>query len=1330
LASAQDRDDRAAAIQAAIADLGETESPRHRSLVAALENTLALSDDNISQTRTVAGTPQPGFEITSELADAAMGGFPLFQKTGGPRGQIAFGPDITQTPSVITILRGADLSTFLHETGHFFFEVLNHASGQPGAPPELRADMAAMLKYLGVTSYDEWQNMTPNARREGHERVARSFEAYLFEGRAPSLELRSLFAKMRTWMMNVYRTLTALKVDLTDEVRGVFGRMLASEEAIKDAEADAEMLPYFIDKPEGMSDADWLEYQQLNADAAAEAAHQLEGRSLRDMRYAGRSVAREIKRLQKEVAEKRKAMREEVKPEIEALPVYRMIGWLRTGKLDGEAVEGDHRLHTPTLRELLQLDDGEPLPSSLTGMTSTDNGVNPHQVAELFGYTSTDHMLRDLLFASPLKDAIEAETDNRMRERYGEITSPEAVDEAARAAVHNDVRGRFVATELAALQNAPGKKRVLDGAARRLAEGMIAKLRIRDLRPSQYEAAERRAARAAQKAGATELDEAIRQKRNQLFQFNAAKAAHAAVEEVKKARDYLTKFGNANTRKALDVDYLDQIDQILERFELRPVSNKEADRRKDLTAWIEQQRELGFEPVLDPEMLAEIGRKPWRELTVEEMRGLLDGIKNIEHIARLTKKLLTAKDKADLDQAAGEVAQSITDNAFKDVPEIIGPKTWWERRKSDLSDVFAAHRKFANLTYVFDGNRYGGAAWERFIRAMNAAGDREAVMNRDAGQRLNEMFKQLPKDTTSKLYIPEIENSLSLEGRLVVALNWGNSANRQRMLDGDKWTVEQVEAILDTLTPAHWDFVEQVWSYIDSYWSEIAAKERRVSGVVPEKVEAEPFQIALPGGGLRFIRGGYFPIKYDPDRSSKAEADAAAEVLKQMQRGLYTSATTRRGHTKARATEVKRPVRKDFGVIFEHVSQVIHDLSWHEYLIDANRLLKHKAVDASVRLHYGPATLRWMRKALEDIAIGDIAAQNALERGVNYLRTGASIAGLGWNIWTSLLQPVGLTQSVARIGARHVAKGLAELFSSPAKMNAKIEWIYEVSPFMRTRGDTMQREINEIRNQVSEKGPLRKSLDRVVPSGVNDAIADSYFVLIAKAQLVADLPTWLGQYHKSLDAGEGPDRAVALADQAVIDSQSAGQIKDLAGVQRGGPIWKLWTNFYSYFSATYNLMADRTADLKRRGPSDLPYFAIDFMMLSVVPATITSLMFQLLKGDDDDDWEDRLKKIGLDNLNYMLGLMIGVREVGGAISGMAGYTGPAGARVFGEIGKLGKQVGQGEADEAFVRSANAVAGLLLHYPSGQVDKTVRGAIDVANGDAGPQAVLVGPPVQR
>ena len=58
----------------------------------------------------------------------------------------------TFSPSsnTITLLKKANLSTFAHETGHLYLEILSDLASQEGAPAEIVEDMGKVLKWFGI----------------------------------------------------------------------------------------------------------------------------------------------------------------------------------------------------------------------------------------------------------------------------------------------------------------------------------------------------------------------------------------------------------------------------------------------------------------------------------------------------------------------------------------------------------------------------------------------------------------------------------------------------------------------------------------------------------------------------------------------------------------------------------------------------------------------------------------------------------------------------------------------------------------------------------------------------------------------------------------------------------------------------------------------------------------------------------------------------------------------------------------------------------------------------------------------------------------------------
>ena len=1368
----------------------------------------------------------------------------------------------------------ADLTSFLHESAHFFFEndialaseilaAQHQGASITAGEQQILDDVGALLTWHGLKGdvrqqLAEWHNLPFEEKRSHHEKTAESFEAYLFSGKAPSAELAPYFQRFRAWLVNVYRGLKEFLAghpqagELTPEVRQVFDRMLASNDAILAAEQSRSMLALFETAEQGgFSPEAWAAYQGIDAERTQDAVQELQARGLRDLQWLRGARSRELKALQKQARGLRASIETDVRQQIMAEPVYRAWRFLtnkltdadkigtppappkssaglnretdsllvaiaklggiaresagqhlgvhkddfrtpsgvfgkpvfrKDGGLSADAMaellaadgyltteeDGKHDLRQlkelisdelggrpqysafrdPALAEEMRAGDQVRDPEGLGAgrldvdslremygtpeagqmpvwqrlkdlrMTSSKDAMHPDIVAQLFGFTSGDELVQTLLATNPLKDEIQARVDQRMIEQHGELATPEALDRAADAAVHNAARARMVATEMDALAKATGTQRaeikLLAEAARQFARETVARLKVRALKPSMFSSAQARAAQAASAAMKRgDAPAAMAEKRNELLQTQSARAAHEALSEIERGLKYLRRFdGNV---KGLDAEYRDQIDALLERFDLRKATSLKAiDKRKSLAQWMESQREQGIEPNVPQELLDAAERKSYKDMTVEEFRGLVDTVRQIEHIGRLKDKLLTAKDAREVSAAIAQAAATVREHGGEAREQPLererGVMPW-------LRGVLADHRKFASLLRQMDGGTDRGPLQELLVRTMHERGHWEAGRNQQATEALGEIFEPVTAQKggtvgkSSTVFIPEIGASLTRQSRLAVLLNWGNETNRQRLMEGFGLSEAQVGAILRTLSHADVMAANQIWSFIDSFWPEIEAKERRMTGSAPEKVQALPFVLTLADGTQVEMRGGYYPLKRD---DAQGRAQTEAQLADETKRGAFTKATTRRSHNKARTEGAQYRLLLDLSVITQHVQQVNHDLAWHEWLTDANKLLDpRRELSQAIVAHYGQEVMDTLRKHLEAIATGDLQTGDAMQRALLYLRGTASRMTMGLSLTTALMQPFGLTQSMVRIGPKHVIKGMARWVGDAAKFENSITWIGEKSDMMRLRNLTFNRELSEINASVSRgKSTARKVYDA------------SLFYLMQKMQLIADVPTWIGAYEKALSEGVDEAAAVASADQAVLDSQGGGQTKDTARIQREHPFLAM---FYSYFSVTYNLMAESTGKTNFRSPASIAGWFTDMALLAVIPALGPSLLVAMLRGEGDDkEWDWWVKKLAEWQAGYLLGTMVGLREVSGAVSGFD-YAGPPVGRLVAEVGKFGKQVAQGEADEAFVRSLVSVVGAATGVPTTQAMRSWNGWKAWDEGRAPPTSVLMGPP---
>ncbi len=1362
------------------------------------------------------------------------------QATPTPRG--AFSPDT----NTITLTPNADLSTFIHELGHYFLETLTRHAGELRArhdagealtdgQKQIIKDADTMLAQLGVPGLDSWHSMTLEEKRSHHELAARQFEAYILEGKAPSLELQGAFQRFRAWLLRIYKAARNLNAPLNDEVRQVFDRMLATSDAIELAEQNRSMMQLFENAEEaGMTPEQFAEYQQQGRDATQAAQDEMQARALRDTRYIRNLRNKALKKKQREAKAARQQAEMQARQLVLRQPVYRVWQFLsgtmtadttiagnkrawtdavdpahddlntaiaKLGGLNREAVEQEwgldpadripdirpgfpvlrrngglsvdgmrqalveqgylndndslndfyaifaaqqrgqtqysqqhqpdpgsgkagenaHLHDLPTLRldreALLELGYSEAQIKQLGRKVRKTGGVHPDLVAELFQdedgnalYDSGDALVQALLAAKRPQDAINDVADDIMLQQFGELATPQAVALAADMAVHNDIRLRVLAREANALAKAVGNKTLLNRAARQLAQETIAAKRLRDIHPAQYTRMEARAAKAAafaQKKG--DIATAAAEKRNQLLQAHLARAAYEAQEEAATHLRYLKRMSRLNP-KHIDIKQREQIEAILERYNLREQSRKAIDRSQTLAQWVEEQRKQGIEVNIDPKVLDEANRTPWQHLSLTDLRGLRDSIKQIEHQGRLKNTLLLNRKNRDYNATVASLVAGIAQHATRSGIENRTPTTTFGRAGAQLRRFFTAHLRTAMIARRMDGDRDGGAWWDNLIRPANERADWQTSENARATETLARILAPLiaQKGLNQKrsYTIGGKTRSFTLQDIFVMGLNYGNDSNAQRLLGGENWSAAEFEQLLSQLNADQLNSLQGVWDLFEQYRPQIAEVTRRVLGIEPEWIAPRPITITSADGQTVTLRGGYYPVMYDP----RASAVAADQELHDMESGAYSAAVINRGFLKSRVAEVhNRPLLYNMAGIYRGLNNVIHYLAWYEWQLDSNRLLNSKRVSDAIRDHYGDDVYRQFKSWARDIAVGDLQIESEGVALVNAVRRNAGVAGLGFNIISALKQPLGLLQSVARVGGQHILPQLGRWMIHARQMTREAK---AQSAFMQNRARTRFRELNELAASLSQKNKLQTFLAR------------HSYTMIMFVQMQVDVITWHAQQQKSLEAGASIAEANRHADQAVIDSQGSGMLKDLSAAERGH-IMKLFTIYYGFMNTIMNLNYN-TLTSTRQGKIEK---AVNLTVLLAIAPILEAALSDLLKPGDSDRWdkENAAKTMAAAMMNNLLGQFIILREFN--LSGYD-YSGPVGLRAIADAYKLRDEIQQGEWDSGLRRAAIGIGGSVFGLPAAQINRTLDGLQALDEGDTdNPAAVLLGKPQQ-
>lgn len=1263
----------------------------------------------------------------------------LYQGTPftGPRGQISF----TNGQSAIRLFESRDLSTFAHEFGHLTLEMMIDDALDPNASAEVKADMQTVLDWF---SREAGRTITvDDIGVDQHELWARGSERYLMEGKAPSLALRDVFRTFSTWLKSIYRTLRNLNAPITDDVRAVMDRLLASDAEIEQARQTMGVEAGFETAEQaGMTGAEFEAYKARVERARRDAEDSVVERVTRAIR---RRVTAEWRTAEDE-------LRPDVIAEVDAMPDVAAVEWLVTSK---------QGLTKETVVAMLGDEAGVAMLPKRVPPLVRDNGMHPDEVAEIVGYRNGHELLNALMDYEAEKRALVAGGDKRsvrqaridrllmerMLDRYGDPLNDGSIEREALDALHSDRRSEILAAELGVLARRSGNSPSPLSAIKDWARGLVGGRPVREARSGKYLRAERTAASAAQKAlAAGDRQEAFKQKQAQTLNAVLYAEASRAEQYVETAVVRLKRLSGRVL--SIDVDYRDQIESLLEQYDLREVSGRQVQRRRSLLEFVKEREEAG-EPVnVPPELLAAANKTHYSELTVDEFRALDEAVQHLAHLGRLKRKLIVNGEQRDLDRMADEawtVAQALPDVKGA---AIAGSATPWQKAVRAGAQFEASLVKAQEFFRLLDGGVQDGLFSTVLDKAGQEAATRKLDLTEAFWRPVVEAERAIPnkvKDTWTDtleghpLRNPQNGETVELKRRDLIGLarHTGTLSNFEKMAkgwgvieqDADAYAVasarDQFILWLDgQMDPTEWLYVQAQWDAHERLRPEYFAVARKVEGFEPEAVEAAPLPVTSAGP----LAGGYAPVSYHPDYDAQAqrrEQRDAGSIFGDM---LTAGPRPDNGATNSRTSYVG-PVKIALEDGRYAAEKQLTYTAYAEYVTNSLKFLRHPVVRQTMIAKLGVEAYNtfepWIAGQVRDESVVDPSA-HPMVKIARQARSNMTAAVLLGSFTVLAAQPGGLAQSIAHNGPVGMAKGVANAVRLAAGRNL-YPYITGLSDFMRARveqGDLDRDYRLAMQRAQGAEGIKERAL---VLSGKAIALVDFYLV---------SAPTWLAAYDRALVEGKDEAGAVYLADKAVRITQGGGRAIDQSGIMRANEVTKMVTFAYGWSNALYNMQRSSLADYKN-GHERL-HNAIRLAAVLVLPA----LFDAVLSGDTPDagdDPEEAIKNsVGWFIRNVFFGAFAGVpivRDVAGGAERLAQgkFVGSLGQTALGRLSdsilKLGVDAWAAvdedrEVNRRWPAHVINATGLALGLPgTSQIARTTNYIQDVRDGEQNPDTVL-------
>ena len=597
--------------------------------------------------------------------------------------------------------------------------------------------------------------------------------------------------------------------------------------------------------------------------------------------------------------------------------------------------------------------------------------------------------------------------------------------------------------------------------------------------------------------------------------------------------------------------------------------------------------------------------------------------------------------------------------------------------------------------------------------------------------------KELYKIRNERGYQVGDARNLTKEQVMALALNWGTERNRQRAIETVKANEVEIERLFqDVLDDRDWEFIIREWEQINSFFPERSAVQERMTGNPLKKEEGITFRI-----GGRTIEGQYYPIMYDPKTSGKSSNHEMEDIAQSF---MSSNATFGYGMsaTKSRLDKVKdKQLLLSLDVIPRAITESINHITMREAVTDVNTLINRKEFADYITNKLGASEYQYLRQWVRDQWTTEVSRLTEFDNMMQTIKRNISSAVMAGKVSVAIQNVANIPVAMEQLGAARVMRalyraGVGVYGRGSGRYNETYEFVLGKSVMLRERAQTLDKDMR----RGLEIGGKGFTIDGKSVGGytmeqlgeARDAINSLGYSLLSETDLMLSVPIWKDVYdveYSKLVQKEGislewaDQRAIELADKAIIDIFGSGDIKDQAGIQRNkGTIANFATTFYTYAGTLWNMQLDGFYAFKDRG--DFKKFARVIFYDLFMQAVIMVIYNNLFGSDDDDDPTKVAKSLTKEFVNQSVMGVPFVREgITQAMNRMLGKkvynrgTSPLSYAVIDKIDDIFTAVNSSKKDwtdvgRAGLQFANSMTGLSNTLTDGVMTIAKYGLTDI------------------